>query len=1834
MASSDPSTWDGLPDVKINEAAADSLIAWCTDTATKLRSQCGTRRSGTTVAMQDFKGRFSEIFERNQGIADEDGDNIATALDDVARQVQYLKGLVPDENRRRREAREWKKRHDEDKAHITLSDLGGDEDPPEGPKPPPPPKQFSANAKDRENPAPGAGGGSSGGGGTSSARPSALRTFVSGLTESLQSLQEKPAKLRGFETEFNSGFDWGIDGATGINGSAVYTALGLYNQLNDQDKTWVEAVAGAFERAGGSGGMVTVSNSALEASIQAAGVPVNRYDIPPTSPARLGVAPTTGYSDDPVNASTGNSVEPETDLSFAGGCASLKLNRMYNSFNRARGAFGPGWSSWTEVRLTFTDEAAQLVQPDGRVIEFPRLGSAWDRGRGVSLWLDRDEAANELRVTDNDGGTWRFTTAGLPLSHDRGAGTMISFHHAEGRLIRLEHERGRWLSLEWSGDSVTAVVASDGRRIEYGYDAAGQLTSVAGDGGTRSYRWNDAGLIAEVVDADGVVEVHNTYDDQSRVTTQRSPHGRISRYSYLPGNVTEVADLDGSRANTWIHDGRGRLIGIIDSFDQRQSTRYDSQGNPVLVVGRDGGATVRRFDARGHVVREVSPSGAEIQFAYDALDRLVTVVTGEGAVTTYAYDGTGRNPATMTDPEGGVTRFEWREGLLTRLVDPVGVALRFDYDEHGDLTATTNAAGDCARLSYDASGRVIAAITPSGRRTVFVHGPHGITERHDPDGAIWTFEYTAGGRLAATIDPTGARTEIEYGTDGEESRTIDPLGRAVERRLDDLGNLAAVELPDGSTWRFEHDSLSRLSRTTTPDGHSWTWRYGDGGAADTVIDPLGHELSVAADPTGGVVSRDATEALTHRFDELGRPVAVGQVDGSAAITTYDRCGRPVELLDAEGALTRIERDAAGRVVAVTSPVGDVTRFEYDACGRRSATVDALGNRTTISYDADSRPVQLRMPSGEFGWLTYDRGGRVAASFVPGVGTTRYEYDLAGRMVAISDPSSGRRRFHYDAAGQLVAVINGNGGATRYGYDAAGRNTTITDPLGRVTRREFDAQHRCVAETDPLGRTTRAGYDAVGRQTWQEEPGGRRTEWTYDAAGRVASISVDGRTVSTISRDLRNRRVTITDRSRRDRVSVSELEWNRRHQLTRRDRDGQAVSWTYDAAGRRTAMTTPDGATTTYGYDAASRLSVIDHPLLGRVRLTSDGSGRLVTAAAAGVSQSWSYTDGFVTGHVLTEAGGSRRTTIARDSDGRIVAIEKTAADGSRESTRFDYDAAYQLVGKAVDDVISRWHYDLAGRLVAESHGGQSCDYSYDAAGQLTSVTGVEGTTRHEYDGAGRRLQTSFADGRVRDYAWSPTGYLAEVADRSGDQVRRTRLHVDATGELASIASGDARELPTFWDSADPYAPGLVQVGATSVLGAAGMTGVGDQWLASGWRSSRATGADPWSVEPGRAVGLPGAMGVVSVGAAGELSIAGLEWLHARAYDPATRGFLSVDPLDPVPGAGWAGNPYSYAGNDPLHAADPTGLRPVSQADLENARKPWYEKAWDATRDWVGNNWEYLAGGAMVLAGGVLMATGVGGPAGMMLISAGADTIIQKATTGEVNWGQVAVSGALGGIGGLGLAGRVGATGWKAAAINGAVSGGVGGAGMGGYRYATGPGPHTVGGFLTATSTGAVQGAALGGAGGAGGHGLVTGVRALGSVRAAPGGTVLMPSSERFAQYSVNVKPIPGKHDVVVHGSPTDFGRTPLAWKNGENFDHRVVARLIQNDPTYPGGDIRLLSCSTGQLPDGAAQNLANKMGVNVTAPDDLLWLRSNGRMSIGPNPYSTSGSWQDFTPGG
>ncbi|MDM7890087.1 DUF6531 domain-containing protein [Curtobacterium caseinilyticum] len=1591
---------------------ADALKTAARNLASAIDGQTATRAAAVTSAGREFRGYFSQVFADNAGIASRSASKLSDALSSLVGFVDELREAAKQEDRRRADAKAWeaRKREREENFFVgaahEVSTWFGAEDDPKPPEPEPEPQLQADAVSVRGRTIPAGGGGS---GGTSSAVPADLRSFASSTRGADDSLSGAVSSFRNALADYESGCNtcWGT-----LHAQSLVTAVQDWLTDNGHDASWADTVAAQFEAAGGGSGPATLSDASIAAALASAGVAVGRDDFTIGPFSAMGTPPTNGFADDPVNTATGNFLEPEDDLTFGGAAASLRFSRMYNSLDTRVGAFGVGWSSVLDVRLELGDELASVVLEDGRQVDFPRDGDGWGRGVGQDLWLRREATA--LVVTDNTGVRRTFSPAGVWLRTGRGPGTGVTvLRDDDDRITRLEHELGRAVDVEYDGDRVASVSTSDGRRVEYLYDDARRLVAVQDAVGTRGYRWNDAGLIDQVTAATGVVECINTYDDRGRVVEQRSPFGRTVRFSYLQGRVTSVSDTDGSNANTWIADRNGRVVGIVDSDGARQSMSYDRHGHLVSVTERDGSVTVHGYDDRGRRTRTVTPDGADVTYAHDDQDRTTTVVTADGGIVEYEYRGDERNPSVVTDPVGGRTVLEWRAGQLARCTDPTGVVVTFHHDEHGDLVAIEDADGGTARFVRDAAGRVVEAATPLGARTSYRYDAAGLlTAREAPDGGVWRFEHDDAGRVIASTDPTGARTAVEYGAHGEITATTDPLGRQTTKRFDELGNVSAVTLPDGAEWRFVHDALSRLRTVVDPAGGSWTREYDAIGAVTATLDPTG--VRTAADrerADGTTIVRSAFEDVSVRTDALGRPVSVLQSDGSAIVTVRDAAGRIVESLDGEGGLTRFERDLAGRVVAVTTPAGRTTTYTYDRCGRPVTATDPLGGRTSLRYDADGRVVERTDANGDVERTEYDAVGRVTSVDVPALGMIRYRYDRAGRVVEARDPRFGRRSFRYDAAGQLVAATNGLGGVTRYEYDGRGRLVRTTDPLGAVTTRTYTELDKVASSTDPLGRTTSATYDAAGRQVSQTEPDGTVLRWEYDAAGREAAQYVDDALAARIERDPRSRTVTISDHTRPGATSAHLLEYDRRGLLVRRVTDGRETRWTYDADGLRTSVHAPDGSVTRTERDPAGRKGTVEHTAFGDVHHEYDGAGRPTAVRTAGTSDSWSHDHGFVVGHTRSDADTTSTTRLTRDRDGRLVRIERPGT-----TTVYEHDAAMQLVRAATDGVETTWSYDAAGRLVVERTGGGTRTFEYDDAGQLVAVTGPEGRTSHEYDARGQRVRSTAPDGTATRYSWDGRGWLRLIAASSSS----TSTHVDALGDLVDV---DGVRLD--WDAAAAV-PTLLAVDDSPVLRTpVGLLGGPEGTGATGWRTARSTPeADPWQLLAAASGDREGAL---SFGADGTPVVAGLEWMGARAYDPATRAFLSTDPITAPAGAAWGANPYSFAGNDPLHAVDPLGLAPITDAELEAyaaAEQGPLARAAAATGDWFGDNWEYVAGGAMVVAGGALMLTGVGGPLGGMLIGAGADTIIQKATTGEVNWGQVAVSGAFGMVGG-GLGAAIG-----------------------------------------------------------------------------------------------------------------------------------------------------------------------------------------------------------------
>lgn len=116
----------------------------------------------------------------------------------------------------------------------------------------------------------------------------------------------------------------------------------------------------------------------------------------------------------------------------------------------------------------------------------------------------------------------------------------------------------------------------------------------------------------------------------------------------------------------------------------------------------------------------------------------------------------------------------------------------------------------------------------------------------------------------------------------------------------------------------------------------------------------------------------------------------------------------------------------------------------------------------------------------------------------------------------------------------------------------------------------------------------------------------------------------------------------------------------------------------------------------------------------------------------------------------------------------------------------------------------------------------------------------------------------------------------------------------------------------------------------------------------------------------------------------------------------------------------------------------------------------------------------------------------------------------------------------------------------------------------------------------------------------------------GAERRIPAGSVYLTDSDAHLSESASrIAPYPGEHAVVMHGAPDSVGFGELLLGPGELAS---VLRASTWDGTAP---IRLVSCSTGQDPDGFAQRLADELGVPVTAPDKLAIVDGDGNVTVG-----------------
>ena len=1134
---------------------------------------------------------------------------------------------------------------------------------------------------------------------------------------------------------------------------------------------------------------------------------------------------------------------------------------------------------------------------------------------------------------------------------------------------RVVDALGGVTELNWEGGLLTSLTGPEGVSMTLNYDEFGNLTSFADqEGNITSFTYTAAGHLAQVT----------------------TPLGLTTSFTHdAAGNITGRQDPDGSRWKFEYTAGR-RLVAVIDPSGARTSYEYGPSGDMTAVIDPLGRRTERTFDKNGNVATVTLPNGGVFSYVWDGLSRLIRTVDPAGGHWENTYDAA---------------------SVLTKMTDPTGVRVRTQADrKSGSVTSWDGTDG--VRVKFDHLGRPVAREEIFSPTEAAQEAPKARAEKTDtPESAAELVVYDPAGNPVEILDAEGGLTRYEYNLASQLVRQVSPAGRITAYTYNSCGRLDSVtegaETAEAVTTRYSYDADGRLTERNLPG---------------------------------------MSEKIT--YDANSRVISVIGGSGGDVFYTYDACGRVRSIRDAAWGTRKFSYDAAGQVTEVTNGLGGVTRYTYDEAGNVTKVTDPAGRITTYEYDVLGNMVKTMDPAGAI---------------------TLYEYDAAGRVLRVVDAAQKVHAWGYDSSGAACAYSVDGTEQLRVDRDNRTRSVTVTDYAASIPADDRDGNLPWVSryELDRLGRITSVARSWGGAQSAASGSGVYELSYAYDADGyRTRFTSPYGALAYT-----RNAVGNISAITNTDTGEQSSLSYDAAGALIRAQVADTVRSWTYDGHGAimgysETATDADNSADVRVEVirDEAGRIVGVDSAA-GLITYSYDGAGQLVSARRGDERMSWVWD---AAGCLIREEY-TRNTTTGED------ATDNAASEAAGWVRVLVYDDAAQVraIGTyTAASVADNADSDSGAEQVREFlSGGNASEFTaqlpervdLNFAGDGRTVEGLPLTLvrLYSYDAVGRRAGEVASDGSSVTMGYSLAGSIASMTTADSGSCARVQVAAGVAGDVAGISSLASGWTPVVMDPTAEV-PTVVGVGempvptpGVSMLGAhasggSGVRGTSSSVLAGGagvlggfasnagvssvpGLASSAGLLDPFQLPitplTGSDAAVAGAVPGVGINASGALTVGGFALMGARVADPVSRSFTSRDPLLPVPGAGWVGNPYSLVGNNPVGLVDPWGLSPISVENLNKIREDQYQHS---VGKWLDDNIDTdAAKGILTFVGVAASIAGlfVAGPVALIVLGAVAGAALAGASAieenegsdGRVNWGNVGrdilIGGAFGALGG-------------------------------------------------------------------------------------------------------------------------------------------------------------------------------------------------------------------------
>lgn len=692
----------------------------------------------------------------------------------------------------------------------------------------------------------------------------------------------------------------------------------------------------------------------------------------------------------------------------------------------------------------------------------------------------------------------------------------------------------------------------------------------------------------------------------------------------------------------------------------------------------------------------IDPAGNALTFNYDSQLRLITITDATGRNTTFSYE-LAAQPLSVTS-----------------ISDPFGRCAHLSYDSSNRLNEITDVLGLKSQFTYDTSSLINSMKTPYGT-TTFTYSDSSV----NPTGDVTRY-------LNAT-DPLGNTERMEYRVGAPNIPYADP-SNTVPTGMATFD--AYLYYRDSFHWDKHAYAVAAGDYTMANQTHWCHWAQNTNYTSDFVESgqaPLENRVWYNYEGQGGA---------SYISGAYNKPTAIGRV-----------------LDDATSQVTNISYNSQGNVTQMIDPVGRETQFTYAPNGIDLVSVQQKASASGFSTIAQFTYNFQHLP------LTYtDAAGQV----------TQFAYNTSGQLTQMTDALGEATQYQYNRLGYLTEIINANGKTqASFKYDRYGDVATATDSEGYTVRYTYDSLDRVTGEIFPDTTTRKYAYTNLDLTSVTDRQN-NTTQYAYDSVRNLVSVTDPLDHVTKLAY------------------------WENKSLKSLTDPNGNTTNWSIDVQNRVTDKEYADGSQVTNAYEGTtSRLKSITDALQ-QVKTFTYGEDDTLTnidytnTVNPTPNVTFAYDPYFRRITSMTDGNGTRNYTYQAVGSLGALQLAKESGPYTNDSIAYAYDQLSRLTARTVDTSTETFVYDKLSRLIRNGTALGVFNLSYlGQTGQIMGQqisTGTVGTIwKYDTNMNDRRLKTIINSGAARSFHFrtTPENLITKIRETSPNRNGRYANNWDA-----------------------------------------------------------------------------------------------------------------------------------------------------------------------------------------------------------------------------------------------------------------------------------------------------------------------------------------------------------------------------------------------------------------------------------------------------------------------